>query len=379
MVNKKVCLISINSYNELTGGGLYLRTIISFLKKNNADLILIDKYSSELIFDDKGFKHLSFTKGYIQDIFSRLLLLPSFYMPYLFSIMKIFKENEIIGFHNSRLGLLCFLCRIFYPSKKIILFTDNFEYDLVRQKKTSLGIRWERIIVKFNEWLGLKKADLVSYITNHDKISMECYYGLIKPKNLILPVIFTLGACKKNISKNFSERLLQMQSDKRRKLVFTASFDFFPNIDAAHKIISQAKNEKDIIFILAGRKLSTLCLPVLDNLIVFNDLSNSEMSSLLCACDIFYSPLVLGSGMKTKVAEALSYGLHIYATEHTMVGYEDIINDKNCVTLIKDVNAPIAYSIKNNIFNKEAISSMQDKHYSLKRFTGKELDILLAI
>ncbi|EAN2895481.1 glycosyltransferase family 4 protein, partial [Salmonella enterica] len=288
-------------------------------------------------------------------------------------------ENEIIGFHNSRLGLLCLLCRLFYPNKKIILFTDNFEYDLVSQKKLSLGIVWERVIVKFNEWLGLKKANLVSYITNHDKISMECYYGEINSKSLILPVIFTPGVCKETLSKDFSERLLKVQVDERRKLIFTASFDFFPNIDAAHKIISQAKNEKDILFILAGRKLSTLHLPVLDNLIAFNDLSNSEMSSLLCACDIFYSPLVMGSGMKTKVAEALSYGLHIYATEHTMVGYEDIVNDKNCVTVIKDVNAPIAYSIKNDIFNKDVISSMQDKYYSLKRFTGKELDVLLAI
>ncbi|ECU0903512.1 glycosyl transferase family 1, partial [Salmonella enterica] len=79
------------------------------------------------------------------------------------------------------------------------------------------------------------------------------------------------------------------------------------------------------------------------------------------------------------VAEALSHGLHIYATEHTMIGYEDIVNDKNCVTVIKNVNEPIAYSIKNNIFNKEVISSMQDKHYSLKRFTGKELDVLLKM
>ncbi|EHN8888682.1 glycosyltransferase, partial [Salmonella enterica subsp. enterica serovar Johannesburg] len=155
----------------------------------------------------------------------------------------------------------------------------------------------------------------------------------INSKSLILPVIFTPGVCKETLSKDFSERLLKVQVDERRKLIFTASFDFFPNIDAAHKIISQAKNEKDILFILAGRKLSTLHLPVLDNLIAFNDLSNSEMSSLLCACDIFYSPLVMGSGMKTKVAEALSYGLHIYATEHTMVGYEDIVNDKNCVTV----------------------------------------------
>lgn len=89
MVNKKICLISINSYNELTGGGLYLRTIVSFLKKNNADLTLIDKYSSKHIFDDKGFKHLSFTKGYFQDIF----FTSAFVTLFLYAILIFFNEG----------------------------------------------------------------------------------------------------------------------------------------------------------------------------------------------------------------------------------------------------------------------------------------------
>lgn len=55
------------------------------------------------------------------------------------------------------------------------------------------------------------------------------------------------------------------------------------------------------------------------------------MSYLLSACDVFYSPIVLGSGMKTKIAEALSYGLYIYATEHSLIGYDEIINNKECV------------------------------------------------
>ncbi|EFD7682181.1 glycosyl transferase family 1, partial [Escherichia coli] len=48
--NKKLCLISINSYNELTGGGVYLRTLVSFLQKQNVNLTLIDKKSSGKLF-----------------------------------------------------------------------------------------------------------------------------------------------------------------------------------------------------------------------------------------------------------------------------------------------------------------------------------------
>lgn len=72
--NKKLCLISINSYNELTGGGVYLRTLVSFLQKQNVNLTLIDKKSSGKLFEDNTFQHISFIKGKRQDIISRLFL-----------------------------------------------------------------------------------------------------------------------------------------------------------------------------------------------------------------------------------------------------------------------------------------------------------------
>ncbi|RJX64603.1 glycosyl transferase family 1, partial [Escherichia coli] len=103
--NKKLCLISINSYNELTGGGVYLRTLVSFLQKQNVNLTLIDKKSSGKLFEDNTFQHISFIKGKRQDIISRLFFIPSFYVPYIFSIIKILRKQDILAFHNSRLGL----------------------------------------------------------------------------------------------------------------------------------------------------------------------------------------------------------------------------------------------------------------------------------
>lgn len=42
--------------------------------------------------------------------------------------------------------------------------------------------------------------------------------------------------------------------------------------------------------------------------------------------------------MKTKIAEALSYGLYIYATEHSLIGYDEIINNKECVKKISHLD-----------------------------------------
>ncbi|MCC2941295.1 glycosyl transferase family 1, partial [Citrobacter freundii] len=113
MSAKKFCLISINSYNELTGGGVYLRTLVSFLNKQNVELTLVDKDISEKNFDVPAAKHFSLSKGLLQDVISRALLLPSFYMVHLFTILRICRDNDIIGIHNSRLGIICYLIKLF--------------------------------------------------------------------------------------------------------------------------------------------------------------------------------------------------------------------------------------------------------------------------
>ncbi|MFO3905288.1 glycosyltransferase [Enterobacter hormaechei] len=375
---KKVCLISINSYDELTGGGVYLRTLVKFLLKQQLTLTLIDKENSDKNFNDTHFNHLSYKKNKLSDIVSRLLFLPSFYMVYIFSLVKIFRGYDVIAFHNSRLGvIICFL-KFLFPNKKILLFTDNFEYDLLKQKKKTLTSFIEKYLVKFNEALALKNADFISYITEHDKKNIDSYYRIEKANHLITPVIFDKSELQGMMSTEFAIKLQGIKTDKRRKLIFTGSFDFFPNIDSAKKILFKAHEYPEILFILAGRKINSLEFPDMSNVLLFDSLNNDEMAALLSESDVFYSPLVMGSGMKTKVAEALSHGLYIYASEHTMIGYEDIKNNDKCVTTIKDVNEPFPDFIKKSSFDKELIKSTHKKYYSCERFCGNELNSFLS-
>ena len=120
MAVEKFCLISINSYNELTGGGLYLRTLVAFLKKQKLELTLIDKKNAVKNFTPTFKEHFSCSKGRMQDVISRFFLLPSFYMVHLFSIIRICRLNDIIGLHNSRLGIICCLLKFLFPKKKLL-------------------------------------------------------------------------------------------------------------------------------------------------------------------------------------------------------------------------------------------------------------------
>ncbi|HFQ7815815.1 TPA: glycosyltransferase [Citrobacter freundii] len=379
MSAKKFCLISINSYNELTGGGVYLRTLVSFLNKQNVELTLVDKDISEKNFDVPAAKHFSLSKGLLQDVISRALLLPSFYMVHLFTILRICRDNDIIGVHNSRLGIICYLIKLFFPKKNIILFTDNFEFNLISQKKATVTSIYEKLIIRFNEWLGLYISDLVTYITENDRELMNDYYKNCQQKHLVIPVVYENTQSKNSISSAFINKINILNADSRRKLVFTASFDFFPNVEAAYKIIEKAKDNNNVVFVLAGRKLSSLSLGKNENVYMFEDLSNDEMSVLLSSCDVFYSPLMLGSGMKTKVAEALSYGLHVYGSKHTMIGYEEIKDNKECITLMNDISEPLPAHVIAGVFDKANICAVQKTYYSPARFSGSELNTTFGV
>lgn len=370
-------LLSINSYDELTGGGVYLRTLILFLKKQNVTLTLLDKkLASEQ--NPVSFKRKSFKKNGFYDIFSRIFLLPSFYVVHLFTILLECRKNDVIGIHNSRLGLFVLLLKTIFPKKKIVVFSDNFEFYLVSQKDKTIVGNIELALVRLNEKIAYSFADGISYITDEDREKTKEFYKLKDKRSCIVPVV--LESESKYLSNNampVRDSILRLKENPRKKFLFTASFDFFPNVDAANRIYSAAKNNHDIDFILAGRKALSLKVQKLDNLMLIEDLSPLEMEVLLKSCDVFYSPLTLGSGMKTKIAEALSQGLHIYATALTMIGYEDVIHYSECVTIMLKPDENINPQLKYTHFSKEFIINKQREFYSSQRFTGNELMLLL--
>jgi hypothetical protein len=87
------------------------------------------------------------------------------------------------------------------------------------------------------------------------------------------------------------------------------------------------------------------------------------------------APIFSGSGMKTKLAEATSYGKTVFATSHALIGYENLSenfaiscnNEKEFLYKIKRYK----YIIK----DKKKIISMFKKYYSEKSMKIKFLEI----
>ncbi|NUC31665.1 glycosyltransferase family 1 protein, partial [Escherichia coli] len=117
-MNKNKCyFISINSIFELTGGGIYARTILNALKYKYSEIVVINK-KIELTNESKkeynGFI-VQLEKTKIADIVSRIFISPSFLFFYITSIIAEIKKNRgecvDLFFHNSRLGIVALILK----------------------------------------------------------------------------------------------------------------------------------------------------------------------------------------------------------------------------------------------------------------------------
>lgn len=371
-----ILLISINSISENTGGGIYLRSIVEFLKKNNLRITLFCK-KNHLPPNDDEISTSEFKKNKFYDIISRLFFIPTFYLPYIIKIVSASRKYDIIAFHNSRFGLIIKSLRIIYPNKKIILFTDNFEYKLYHSRKNNFFTQLENKIIRLNESIALKNAFCVSFITKKDKKSLQLYYKIKKTNSLILPVI--IGERKVISEQVPNPSFYSLSKSEKIKIIFTASFDFFPNYSAGLEVINQAKKNSNIDFILAGRNASLFNKNIdkEPNIHIHENLSSEDMSWLMSHSDIYYSPVFEGSGMKTKIAEAMSYGLAILASKHSLIGYDDVKNKFNFIletspdTFNVNLDRLINYDI-----DKNSIIEKYELFYSPRRFHGHELDFI---
>lgn len=357
----KILLISINSEHENTGGGIYLRTISNLYKMCGYD---VDVFS-------KGSKAFEIKKNIFTDLLGRIILCPSYIGFYIFKILFISKKYDVIAIHSSRLGIISNALRFFYPNKKIIMHSDNVETLLVTETVSrdrflkKIVNRIDRFLIPIAEKLCAKSSTAITFITHEDR--QENYklgYLSENNKSHIIPVLLP-------------DNIISNKLDKDNTVLFTGSFDFYPNQHAFYRIIEMAKFN-DATFVVAGRNLNSFIeskkIEVPKNIKIFSDITTTQMDVLYQKSILFFCPVFYGSGMKTKIAEALSYNLNVIADQRSCYGYQDAIENK-VVHLVdemffdnpqyNELDVLICNILNNNHFSK--ISSVQvfERFYNL--------------
>ena len=143
----------------------------------------------------------------------------------------------------------------------------------------------------------------------------------------------------------------------KKTILFVGASTYYPNKDALIWLVKKCfpliqKMDSDIRLIVCGTKLeaikSSLNGTSLCNVDFRGFVSDSELHRAHMEADLFICPIVLGSGIKLKVLEAISYSMPIAATSEALNGIDFVkinpilfrdnayISASNIVKLIND-------------------------------------------
>lgn len=339
----KVLLVSINSIHEQTGGGIYLRTLKSLYEMSGTKVDIFSKNSPDY----------KIKKNIFTDLVGRILLCPSYIGAYFLKILIVSRKYDIIAFHSTRLGILAKIIKFVYKNKKVIFHSDNVESSLIQEINVNTGvlkkilITIDSFLIPFSETSAVKNCEIISFITEEDRTATENNLALeVKNKSIIIPVLLKSSLIPTDNSEEY--------------IFFSGSFDFYPNQHAFSRIISLAKNNLNLKFCVSGRGLDNFIqeanINIPSNLSVYSDVSSSKMSELYQKAMLYLCPVKYGSGMKTKIAEALSYNLFVIADKDSSYGYKEAVENK------------VVFPVNSNVFdgNNNQLQEMVEKVEKLK-------------
>jgi len=325
----KILLISPNGLQELSGGGLYLRSLAQALcaVQGVSRLTVISKEMGrgEAFDFPANCERIYLKKDKTRDVAARVRLYPTYLITHRETLVRHARLADVVLFHNSRCGGLMADMRRQMPDKTFGILSDNVEAELKRQHRDGNVLR--QVSNALDTWLirraeaPCRTADFMTFITDADRKSFDKQYG-IPTHTGILPISLNLGkpdAQAANVSKTVP------------KILFTAHFGFEPNQTALRDFADVARlfgeqSEVQTEFIIAGARAAEMAAPY-PQLSVIDSPSPTQMSAVFASATVYLAPVSWGSGMKTKVAEALSFGLPVICMPNAAVGYETALAD----------------------------------------------------
>lgn len=383
---KKVLYISSNDPEYLNGGAIGTKKIIETLEEleKNKKIKWYAVVSKEKGNKNNGKYFLEIERNRKKAYLSRILGYSEQMELIDRKILKLIKEKniDIIIFQNSRLGNISEKVKKSFPKIKIIQNFDNFEYEfsiMFTKNMNKIIQSIEKYNVKKSEKKALKNMDYGIFLTEKDKKSIEEFYKIKCQRYKIIPIVYNnIFTEKKNVL-------------KKKQVIFTGSLDMEANIEAGLFLIENYKKileKRDLKLILAGRNPSERLKNMIKELkiekkieIIANP-TREEMEVLLRESLIYISPVFEGSGMKTKVIESLFYGLPVIASEHSIIGYNNL--EKKYVKVFKDKNIEeidmfIEELLKENgkLNIEKEIRKYFEENFSIKKIIKKIEKIIL--
>jgi polysaccharide biosynthesis protein PslH len=285
------------------------------------------------------------------------------------NIIELIKINEIdtVFIDSSMFGNVAKSVRAKFPSLYIIAFFHNVEYDyfkeLIRVSKKTRHYFTLHLIKKAEKQI-IKCANVIITLNKRDSDGLNTIYK--RKSDLILPTSFkdNYDEAQSCINKNNSNVL---------NLLFVGSY-FPPNIYGVDWFVKNVltKIKRKVCFFVVGNGFELHKFDTINNRVKLIGRVD-DLSKYYYLADLVVAPIFHGSGMKTKVAEALMFNKQVAGTKEAFEGYEinsDTIGEE-CNTADEFVNY-----IENFSNNTQNVRDIFFANYSFETIKNKFYNFL---
>lgn len=357
----KYAILTAYNIQETSGGGHGLRKVIKAIElmDNNAQICVIQRSS---VMNDEGvywnFRSVTMQRNYpksmLRSIISRIFLYPNFMNLYSKRITLdiLAFEPDFIFLIGTRLGKVFHEIANHYPKaiQKAYVQVENFEIGIIDNTRNALKELFsniERWSIIHSEKEMIKSNKLI-FLSNEDKQNFEEFYHdviskLYDYRSWVAPHCYYQDLSPQDIEQSIKERYNKLQREKEVQILFTGSFYLQSNIQAVYNILKASDSIRAVFknmgfgvnYIVAGYN-AKIFASMGDRLTIMNRPTQSELQSVFRSSDIYISPVTMGTGVNTKIAEALSYGLPIVVERYSLRGYDKLLN--SCHDFVFDIN-----------------------------------------
>jgi len=231
------------------------------------------------------------------------------------SISDTIKEENIdyVFLDSSLLGTVAKHLRRLFPELKILVFFHNMEFHQMKEQwriTKNPKFLWRVWIAKQNEIYCCRYANSIICLNKRDSDILYRTYS--RKADAIIPI---------SLKDDYTPSSVKSENTTIPIGLFVGSF-FPPNVEAVDWFTRNVLPHVNIKFVVCGSGMDKLQNKFIGNHQIEIYGFVDKLSDIYEKADFVVLPILSGSGMKVKTAEALKYGKYIIALPEALSGYD---------------------------------------------------------
>ena len=246
---------------------------------------------------------------------------------YFWRLKKTIQSHQIdfLIIEHSYFGWLGWLLRLF-TNVQLIMRVHNIEAYRFRDMRR----KWWQIYYVYERWI-CKLANQIWFTSPNDAAWMQAHWNIPLHQCTVLNYGVDVSSASTAIQKKQLRSQLENQYQlhpSTRLFLFNGTLDYIPNTDALRIIVSELlprldKVQKGYRIFICGNRITEQWRKELEKhpqIILAGFVP--DISVYYLGTDCFINPVTLGSGVKTKLVEALAYNQDIISVVSGAKGIE---------------------------------------------------------